>query len=92
MVPWWGPLGSGSLSVVWRREGVWEMAGRKRNGTGHRDTGEEELGVKGRTVGGAPGFSWTSVLGLRFWHQTHLGLSPGSALTCCVALEVACPL
>lgn len=68
------------------------MAGRKRNGTGRRDAGEEELRVKGRTVGGAPGFSWTSVLGLRFWHQTHLGLSPDSALICYVALEVACPL
>ena len=31
VVPWWGPLGSGSLSEVWRREGIWEMAGRKRN-------------------------------------------------------------
>ena len=49
----------------------------EKQGTGHREVGEEELGVEGGTVGRDPGFGWTSVLGLRCWHQRHLGLSPG---------------
>lgn len=31
MALWWGLLRNGSLSEVWRRESLWEMAGRKRN-------------------------------------------------------------
>lgn len=64
----------------------------EKQGIGHREARGEELEVEGDIVGRATGFSWASCLGLRLWHQAHLGLSPGSALTCCVALEVACPL
>lgn len=43
---------------------------------------EGKGGVRKETPDGAPGFSWASCLGFGFWHQVHLGLSPGSSLTC----------
>lgn len=40
---------------------------------------------------GAHEFSWASCLGLRPWHQAHLGLSPGSALIFWVAMGSCLP-
>lgn len=51
MVPWWGPLGSGSLSEVWRREGIWEMAGRKRNRAQAQRSRRGRTGCEGRHCG-----------------------------------------
>lgn len=61
------------------------MAGRKMNRAQAAESEKEELGLEAGSCG-APGVSWASCLGLRLQHQVHLGLSPGSALTCWVAL------